>query len=138
MLKLRESLMDKNISPSRPRVAILKYLRENFTHPTADEIFRELRDIVPTLSLTTVYNTLKLFSEKGLCQALTINEKQACFDGDITPHGHFFCTECGKVYDIPQSAAESVSPSIETEFGHRVSEIHYYYKGICAHCLKLN
>lgn len=134
--QVRDALIEHGVSPSRPRVAILTYLREHYTHPTADEIFRELRDTVPTLSLTTVYNTLKLFSDKGLCLSLTINEKQACYDGHTHPHGHFLCSHCGKIYDIPQ---DENAGAIEEMFlnGHKVTEVHCYYRGICADCMSL-
>lgn len=130
----REALINHGIAPSRPRVAILSYLQQHHTHPTADEIFRDLRSSVPTLSLTTVYNTLKLFTEKGLCLSLTISEKQVCYDGATHSHGHLLCEKCNKVYDIPLecSPASSLGDNI---FGHQVTEVHFYYKGICSECL---
>lgn len=135
IVQVRKTLIDNGISPSRPRVAILNYLSENFTHPTADEIFHDLRDTVPTLSLTTVYNTLKLFADKGLCLALTINEKQTCYDGQTVPHAHFLCSRCGKVYDIMQDMNSSLHLDSDNICGHHITEVHYYYKGICSECL---
>ena len=132
--QIKEALVKCGISPSRPRTAILGYLRNHYTHPTADEIFRDLRESVPTLSLTTVYNTLKLFSEKGLCLSLTINEKQVCYDGHTYPHGHLLCSRCGKIHDIVQESVSAL-PAEEFICGHRVTEVHYYYKGICSECL---
>lgn len=134
LVQVKEALVQHGISPSRPRVAILSYLREHYTHPTADEIFRDLRDSVPTLSLTTVYNTLKLFSDKGLCLSLTINEKQVCYDGQTHAHGHFLCSRCGKVYDIPQEDS-MIGMNGTYMHGHRITEVHYYYKGVCSDCL---
>ena len=131
---IREALVQYGISPSRPRLAILEYLRTHCTHPTADEIFHDLKEAVPTLSLTTVYNTLKLFAEKGLCLSLTINEKQVCYDRHTHPHGHLLCSRCGKVYDIERSEMP-MEPSENYICGHRITEVHYYYKGICSKCL---
>ena len=132
---VKDDLIDKGISPSRPRLAILNYLRSHYTHPTADEIFRVLRAEVPTLSLTTVYNTLRLFTEKGLCQSLTINDKQVCFDGKMTPHAHFLCSCCGKIYDVEQSDVEASLFAVPLQIcGHHITETHYYFKGICSHC----
>ena len=131
---IREALVQYGISPSRPRLAILEYLRTHCTHPTADEIFHDLKEAVPTLSLTTVYNTLKLFAEKGLCLSLTINEKQVCYDGHTYPHGHLLCSRCGKIHDIVQESVSAL-PAEEFVCGHRVTEVHYYYKGICSECL---
>ena len=133
-IKAREVLAMHGISPSRPRVAILKYMQENFVHPTADVIFKHLRSTHPSLSLTTVYNTLKLFAEKGICVPLSINDKQVCYDINLHPHSHFFCIECGRVFDIPQDESAQLLQST-TLGGHRISEVHVYFKGICSSCL---
>ena len=132
--QIKEVLASCGISPSRPRIAILGYIREHCTHPTAEEIFRELKPQVSTLSLTTVYNTLKLFVEKGLCLSITINEKMVRFDGNTTQHGHLLCTRCGSLYDVSPAPGMSADPTWMLD-GHLVSEAHYYYKGICSHCL---
>ena len=134
MLNAKEALINHGITPSKPRLEILSYLHQHRTHPTADEIFRELRPSVPTLSLTTVYNTLKLFAEKGLCLSLTISDKQVCYDGDTSAHGHLLCEKCNRVYDIPCDCcpATHVDNNI---CGHQITEVHYYYKGICSECL---
>ena len=114
-------LQNHNIKPSVQRIAIMNYLIEHRTHPTVDEIYTALSPSIPTLSKTTVYNTLKLLSEQGAAQTLTIDERNTCYDADTSPHGHFLCKRCGKIYDMD---------------GHDVQEIHYYYKGICKHCIE--
>lgn len=133
-LQIKEVLTSCGISPSRPRTAILGYIREHYTHPTAEEIFRDLKPQVPTLSLTTVYNTLKLFVEKGLCLSITINEKMVRFDGNTMRHGHLLCTRCGSLYDVAP-APDMCADSDWMLDGHLVSEVHYYYKGTCSKCL---
>ena len=130
---VRQLLVEKGISASRPRMAILNYMLTHYNHPTADDIFRDLRTEVSSLSLTTVYNTLKLFAEKGICLSLTINEKQVHFDGHTHPHSHFLCNRCGKVYDLPQPEIHLDASMLE---GHNVTDVHCYYKGICSECMK--
>ena len=61
-------LQNHNIKPSVQRIAIMNYLIEHRTHPTVDEIYTALSPSIPTLSKTTVYNTLKLLSEQGAAQ----------------------------------------------------------------------
>ena len=68
-------LQNHNIKPSVQRIAIMTYLMEHRTHPTVDEIYTALAPSIPTLSKTTVYNTLKLLSEQGAAQTLTIDER---------------------------------------------------------------
>ena len=89
-----------NVKPSVQRMAVMEYLLDHRTHPTADEIYLALHRKMPTLSKTTVYNTLKILTGKGAALQLTIDEKNCCFDADTTPHAHFLCTRCGKVYDM--------------------------------------
>ena len=75
-------LQNHNIKPSVQRIAIMNYLIEHRTHPTVDEIYTALSPSIPTLSKTTVYNTLKLLSEQGAAQTLTIDERNTCYDAD--------------------------------------------------------
>ena len=128
-------LQNHNIKPSVQRIAIMTYLMEHRTHPTVDEIYTALAPSIPTLSKTTVYNTLKLLSEQGAAQTLTIDERNTCYDADTTPHAHFLCRYCGHIYDLKSPEAVKKVESLEMD-GHQVTEVHYYYKGICKNCLR--
>ncbi|MDR0893136.1 MAG: transcriptional repressor [Mediterranea sp.] len=130
-------LLDHGIKPSMQRLAIMEYLMAHRTHPSADEIFTALVVNMPTLSKTTVYNTLKLFAEQGAALMLTIDDRNANFDADTSIHSHFQCKRCGRIYDIrtPEAIKEAEVPDLRE---HSVTESHYYYKGICKECLKTN
>ena len=127
-------LQNHNIKPSVQRIAIMTYLMEHRTHPTVDEIYTALAPSIPTLSKTTVYNTLKLLSEQGAAQTLTIDERNTCYDADTTPHAHFLCKHCGKIDDLECNANIKQVEEMDMN-GHEVQEVHYYYKGICKSCL---
>ena len=133
--ELKEHLEKEGIHPSYHRLKILEYLMSHRTHPTVELIHNELSKEIPTLSKTTVYNTLKLFVSKGIVQELTIEEKEVRYDADTKPHAHFKCIECGSVYDV---ALESkiFEQGLVTEEGHKVIECQVYLKGICNDCLK--
>jgi Fe2+ or Zn2+ uptake regulation protein len=113
----------------------MDYLLAHKTHPSIDEIYLALCKDIPTLSKTTVYNTLKLFVEHGAALMLTIDEKNACFDGDTSLHAHFLCKKCGKIFDLPYSNEVKKVEQIDMN-GFKVDEIHQYYKGICPACSK--
>lgn len=97
---ISQHLLQHGIRPSLQRIAIVDYLFKNHTHPTADEIYATLQPGMPTLSKTTVYNTLKLLADHGVALCLTIDEKNTRFDGNTHPHAHFKCKHCGKIIDI--------------------------------------
>ena len=136
-MKTYDYLLNFNIKPSVQRLAIMDYLLTHKTHPSIDDIYLALCDDIPTLSKTTVYNTLKLFVEHGAAQMLTIDERNTNYDGDISNHAHFFCRQCGKIYDLPAPAESDQVKNMQQE-GFDVGEVHLYYKGICPSCKQLN
>lgn len=126
-------LQGYGIHPSVQRIAIMDYLLNHRTHPTVDDVYVALSREIPTLSKTTVYNTLRLFADYGAVQMLTIDEKKLCFDGDVTPHAHFMCKCCGRLFDV---ALPSELEYIRLpEEGYMVDETHLYYKGTCKSCV---
>lgn len=128
-----EILQQHGISPSLQRIAIMDYLIRNRMHPMADEVYTALVRKIPTLSKTTVYNTLHLFVEHGVVQMLTIDEKKVCYDGVMEPHAHFMCRCCGRLIDVELPVApERLIPKAD---GFRIDESHLYYKGVCRECL---
>ncbi len=130
----RDRLINCGINPSLHRLKIYEYLVNHPTHPSVDEIYLKLHPEIPTLSKTTVYNTLKLLIDKNLIQSITIEEKEVRYDADISFHGHFKCTHCGQIYDIPMDP--KLEEKISAIDGHRIQESHIYLRGICKKCLK--
>jgi Fe2+ or Zn2+ uptake regulation protein len=132
-----ESIIDvlkkNNISPSIQRVKILEFLRDNRIHPTADIIHKSLVAEMPTLSKTTVYNTLNLFLEKHVLVGLTLFENEVRYEYNMEPHIHFKCTKCGSIYDLDRSFDFYKDDIID---GHKVEEHHVNLKGICKNCLE--
>ena len=86
----------------------MQYLLTHHNHPTADIIYSELAPSMPTLSKTTIYNTLKLLANHGAVTEMTIDKRNAHYDFDTVPHSHFMCRQCGKIIDMPpdDTAAE--------------------------------
>ena len=128
----QDYLQNYGIKPSLQRIAIVEYLIENRIHPTVDDIYNALYIKVPTLSKTTVYNTLKLFAEQGAVLALAIDDKNIRFDIDTSCHAHFQCNSCSRVYDIP--VGESDLLQVKQIGDLQITESHLYYKGYCKNC----
>lgn len=125
-----ERLMEYGVRPSMQRLLIYNYLLEQRTHPNVEEIYAALAPQMPTLSKTTIYNTLKLFGEKGVILVLNIDEKMQRFDAYTHDHAHFLCSRCGKVYDFPQPSLENLQ--IGNDF--QLKSIEISYRGICGDC----
>ncbi|WP_368294883.1 Fur family transcriptional regulator, partial [Enterococcus faecalis] len=93
-------LKEANIRITPQRYAILEYLIENHTHPTADEIYRALEDHFPNMSVATVYNNLRLFTEIGFVQEMSYGDASSRFDFSSKKHYHVICQKCGKIVDF--------------------------------------
>lgn len=130
-----EYLKAHQVKPSYQRIKIFEYLVKHRNHPTVDLIYRELVKKIPTLSKTTVYNTLNLFIEKKIAILIVIEENETRYDADTSIHGHFKCQKCQDVLDLDVDLAKIEIPSLD---GHQVNEYHIYFKGICKGCLKGN
>lgn len=122
-----------DIKPSMQRMAVMEYLLEHRTHPTADDIYNDLHPALPTLSKTTVYNTLKILVEKGAALQLTIDDRNSCYDAYTDPHAHFLCTHCGKVFDVPLKK-KNLLLDADLQQGFQPEEVQLYLRGICPEC----
>jgi len=125
-------LLEFGVKPSLQRIAIMGYLMEHLTHPTADTIFNDLYHSIPTLSKTTVYNTLKLLEEQGVIHAINIDEKNVRYDADISRHAHFKCKKCGCVNDFRLKNVSEFDNMDSNDF--ILTEYQVYYKGYCKQC----
>ncbi|MGI5173850.1 transcriptional repressor [Treponema sp. OMZ 840] len=131
-----EFLHTHGIRPSIQRLAVYQYLKDNPVHPTADALYLALSPSIPTLSKTTVYNTLKLLEQKHLVQSIAIENDELRYDAETGEHWHFKCTECGNVFDIFSDKAERIKQealnALPDKFTPQKTEMNIW--GICAHC----
>jgi Fe2+ or Zn2+ uptake regulation protein len=118
---------------TRQLQVVWEAIRDETSHPTADQIYEKVRGVMPNISLGTVYRNLqKLVAEKKL-QVLTVDRAQH-FDPLVGGHQHFICQDCGRVYDVFMGAREEiVSPSLPGE-GFTVTSHQLALYGICRNC----
>lgn len=134
MTTAREHLLRYGIRPSVQRVAVMDYLLKNTeTHPTVEDIYTALVVSIPTLSRTTVYNTLHLLYNHGAVFALCIDGINAHFDGYIYPHAHFMCNKCGKIYNVKLDDVAFMDRNTPQDAAF-VNDAQLYYKGVCQEC----
>jgi len=131
---IKNTLSEKGLKPTYQRIKIYEYLLDNKEHPTIDNIYHSLYSQIPTLSKTTVYNTIKLFEKKKIINFILIEEHELRVDPDTSSHGHFKCIQCGKLFDIdirPESFNYHLNDNYE------INEYHIYLKGYCNKCKSL-
>ena len=126
----------KDFKLTPQRLAILKFLEGNTSHPAAENIYRYTKDKYPTLSFATVYNTLQSLKNRGEILEITIDPERKHYDPNPMPHHHIICTECGNIGDILEdySIALRLPEHIIKKFKPTGNHIDFY--GICVECQK--
>lgn len=121
---------------SKQREAMLNILRSTKTHPTANEIYVEMRKNDPKISLGTVYRNLALLTGTGTVMRIDTNQDSVHYDGCTKPHYHFVCDTCGRVIDLNLKQLD-VDKEIEAECDCKVSEHMLIFYGKCSKCKNL-
>jgi len=129
---LSAELKNRKIRPSYQRIKVLEYLNKNQCHPTVDQIFKDLQSEIPTLSKSTIYNTLNLFLKSGLIRLINIEDNETRYDIITKNHGHFKCESCGKIFNF---SIDFNSFKTEELSGFKIIDKNLYFKGICPKCL---
>ena len=112
---------------------IWEAVKKDKSHPTADQIYDQVRKKLPTISLGTVYRNLqKLVSDKKL-QVLMRGRSQH-FDPLVAPHQHFICELCDRVYDVLIDNQKDIKPVKLPHEGFRVTSHQLAFYGTCKHC----
>lgn len=130
MEQIVEKLQAAGIKPSLQRIKILEYFHRHENHPTAEQIFRDLKGAMPTLSKATIYNTLSLFLDKGLINTTMADTIHARYDLKNSDHGHFICSRCHRIYDF----AYPYPANYSSLAGFAIESEELVIKGVCKDC----
>lgn len=124
----------KKTRNTRQRGVILDILKGTHEHPTAETIYREARQLLPNISLGTVYRNLNFLRDHGAVREIRPSEGGSSrFDAMDTPHAHFHCVRCSALLDIPlPPALENLQ--LEKERISTVSLVDLHVIGSCAGC----
>lgn len=120
---------------SKQRALLLDLLKAHHDHPTADILYHELRNIMPSVSLGTVYRNLNQLADCG--QILRIGTKGSeRYDVALHPHDHIQCTVCGGVFDCPPNLYTIDDNAVCDATGFQLTSCKLILKGVCPHCQK--
>jgi len=89
------------ITPTHQRIEIALVLFEKRWHPSAEQILAAVNVRYAESSKATVYNTLKLFLDKGLVRELIVDPSKVFYDSNTSVHHHFYDMSSGEITDIP-------------------------------------
>jgi Fur family transcriptional regulator, peroxide stress response regulator len=132
---LREALDASGHRFTEQRAAVYRYLVDTTSHPTAEDVFLQVRSRVPGISLATVYKSLETLVGCRLAVKLSHADGSARYDGRTDPHYHARCIACGKVSDISGHLGDKQVSALENRAGgFTVVGYHLELTGYCTAC----
>ena len=123
---------------TKQRKIILERLKQSRSHPTAVQIYDEVRSELPNISLGTVYRNLDILSKEGMISKIENCGDQKRFDGIPDPHLHIICSRCGKVQDAPQEPDLDLDQLTRVETDFLITGVRLELLGVCPDCNREN
>lgn len=134
MNTISTTLKEKNLKLTPQRIAVYKYLLSTKAHPSAETIYNNIHEDYPTMSLATVYKTLKTLVSVNLISELNVGENNFRYDGNPLPHYHIQCTCCGSVDDIENFSLDTLNAQVESYTKYKILYNKVYFYGLCPRC----
>jgi Fur family peroxide stress response transcriptional regulator len=122
----------KGLRLTPQRLAVLGCLDGNKSHPSAEDIYGEVKKRFPTMSFATVYNTLETLWKRGRILQLSVDPERKRYDPNTTYHHHLICTKCKKIVDVHGNFQMSIPDEQKGAFEVIGNHIEFY--GICPEC----
>ena len=120
---------------TKQRQIILDSVRSRCDHPTAEQIYNQVKELDEKISLGTVYRNLQLLAESGEILAVRIPNGPDRFDLTLKDHDHFICKKCGSVSDFMLDAQRRVASFVNKE-GFVIDSYQTVFSGLCPKCSK--
>jgi Fe2+ or Zn2+ uptake regulation protein len=132
--RLKTALEASGHRHTAQRAAIYRYLKGVASHPTADEIFTQVREVLPDISLATVYKALEAFVEAGVARKVALGSGPARYDGRTDDHDHVRCLKCGRVRDVVGNHDSDMIRGLHSDDGFEILDYRLELIGYCADC----
>ena len=100
-------------------------------HLSAEEIYLEAKKQCPSIAVGTVYRNLNLMAEEGQITKIETAGQPVRFDKNVIPHEHFFCTDCGRLFDLD---LKGIKEFISEQTGMDVEGYTLSVRCRCAEC----
>ena len=129
--QLTEKLATGGFRFTEQRRQVYDVLLQKLDHPTAEEVFIRAKKAMPEISHATVYNCLDALVKCGLVRQVQLQRGATRFCPNMEEHCHYYCDECGAVFDVPLSADSTVVPRPK---GFKIDHYEIAVHGVCADC----
>ena len=122
---------------TKQRQVVYEVVQELATdHPTASEVYAKAKDLMPTISLATVYNCLETLTDAHAITQVNIDREASRFCPNLQPHAHFFCAKCDSVFDVNLHRRANAAEPWNLPEGSLIDEVNVAMRGVCPNCRK--
>jgi Fur family transcriptional regulator, peroxide stress response regulator len=129
-----DALRRKGFKATPQRIAICRIALNSRAHPSAQQVYDEVKKIHPTVSLATVYNTLEVLRDLNLVQEINFPKGQARFDSYMKPHINLICQKCGVITDLDDATVEDIRRKVAAATKFKPTGQRTDVFGICQKC----
>lgn len=125
----------KGRSVTAQRQLLLSLIRKDGGHMTAKELYRRASRKNQSISLATVYRTLRLFKELGLVEERRLGQVYCYYEiKESADHQHLVCRGCGKVIEYESPLLRKLVDKLRSDSGFKATKIELYVEGYCKQC----
>jgi Fur family peroxide stress response transcriptional regulator len=129
-----EACRRQGVKATHQRMEIYRELACTEEHPDAEALYGRVRKRIPSISLDTVYRTLRLLEDRGVISRVGSTRERTRYDANTDRHHHFVCTRCGLVGDFYCAALDRFAPPAEVGALGKVDSVHVELRGLCRAC----
>ena len=124
----------KDLGLTKQREVVLEVIRDSHGHLTANEVFSNAKDKLPSISFATVYNSLRYLKDAGHIAEIQFGNGASRFDRLTSRHDHAICTQCGKLVDIELEHPRELVQMAAAYSNFKPESLEFTLRGVCPDC----
>jgi Fur family peroxide stress response transcriptional regulator len=127
---------EKHLAVTHQRLVLYRTLMQMQDHPNPEQIFERVRVELPSISLGTVYKTLRVFLQSGIIREVSPHHGSLRIEPNSAQHHHFICLQCHAITDLEQSEVDVLPLKNSVPEGFQVEQVSMEVRGLCGRCLE--
>jgi Fur family ferric uptake transcriptional regulator len=132
--RFREFIREHGLKSTRQRDEIANWFFQHKGHLSADQIYRDVKEVVPGIGFSTVYRTMTLLVEAGLVSERHFGDGEALYENVHGHHDHCICTKCGRILEFEDDTIEALQRAVAERHGFLLMSHKMELYGVCASC----
>jgi len=133
--ELVQRLRDRGWRLTAQRRVVAEVLAGEHIHLTADAVYSRAQQLLPEISLATVYNTLNELVDMGEVIEISTGDGPKRYDPNTTEaHHHLYCVACGTLRDVNPDGTERLALPASQQHGFELLDVDIVFRGRCPDC----